>query len=318
MVSITYNNYEPKRLDMFLQQTYPVLSTGKLNKYLRENKIKLNGKKMPLSTRVKKGDAIKLFINDDLLVQQEYQYDFLYAKDILTVVFEDDDLLIADKPSGIIVVDPSEKEKDTLIHRALKYLYNKGEYDPESEFTPCLCHRLDTGTSGLTIIAKTVQAQEFIKGLFGTNNFKKEYLCVTFNIPDPKKATLRGFHVKNAELGIVKIVDTAPKNSEKPVETRYEVIATSGVLALCKVRLITGRTHQIRAHFESINCPVLGDSKYGNNQANRQRKLRYQALSAWQISFPNIKDDVFDKYSKMVITAEKPWYYQQILDGILY
>ena len=103
----------------------------------------------------------------------------------------------------------------------------------------------------------------------------------------------------------------------KEVETRYETIAVSGRLALLKVQLITGRTHQIRAHMASIGCPILGDSKYGNNTANRELKLKYQALCAWELTMPRFNQPDFEFLSGKTFRAPKPWYYSQVLDGTL-
>ena len=116
--------------------------------------------------------------------------------------------------------------------------------------------------------------------------------------------------------GIVKIVEDKQPGA-KEVETRYETIAVSGRLALLKVRLITGRTHQIRAHMASIGCPILGDSKYGNNSANRELKLKYQALCAWELTMPRFTQPDFAFLSGKTFHAPKPWYYQQVLDGTL-
>ena len=133
----------------------------------------------------------------------------------------------------------------------------------------------------------------------------------------PPDATLGGYLLKDADRGIVKIVEDKQPGA-KEVETRYETIAVSGRLALLKVKLITGRTHQIRAHMASIGCPILGDSKYGNNSANRELKLKYQALCAWELAFPKkINDPQFAALAGKVFRAPKPWYYQQVLDGTL-
>ena len=145
---------------------------------------------------------------------------------------------------------------------------------------------------------------------------KKTYLCVTFGRPVPPDGTLGSYLLKDADRGIVKIVpDKQP--GAKDVETQYETIAVSGRLALLKVRLITGRTHQIRAHMASIGCPILGDSKYGNNSANRELKLKYQALCAWELTMPRFTQPDFAFLSGKTFHAPKPWYYQQVLDGTL-
>ena len=145
---------------------------------------------------------------------------------------------------------------------------------------------------------------------------KKTYLCVTFGRPTPPDATLGGYLLKDADRGIVKIVEDKQPGA-KDVETRYETIAVSGRLALLKVQLITGRTHQIRAHMASIGCPILGDSKYGNNTANRELKLKYQALCAWELTMPHFNQPDFEFLSGKTFHAPKPWYYQQVLDRTL-
>ena len=207
-------------------------------------------------------------------------------------------------------------EDDTLLNRALLYLNKQGEYKENDLYTPALCHRLDTGTSGLVIIAKTPEAEELFLSAIKNREVQKTYLCVTFGRPMPPDATLGGYLLKDADRGIVKIVEDKQPGA-KEVETRYETIAVSGRLALLKVQLITGRTHQIRAHMASIGCPILGDSKYGNNSANRELKLKYQALCAWELTMPRFTQPDFAFLSGKTFHAPKPWYYQQILDGTL-
>ena len=287
----------PTRLDNYLMQQFPALNPGRLNKALRENKIKLNGKKQPLSTRVMAGDEIKLFILDDVL-DADKRVDgpaWKNARGPAQVVYDCPQILIVNKPAGLAVDGPDD---DTLLNRALLYLNQQGEYKENDVYTPALCHRLDTGTSGLVIIAKTPEAEELFLAAIKSREVKKTYLCVTFGRPTPPDATLGGYLLKD-------------------VETRYETIAVSGRLALLKVQLITGRTHQIRAHMASIGCPILGDSKYGNNTANRELKLKYQALCAWELTMPHFNQPDFEFLSGKTFHAPKPWYYQQVLDGTL-
>ena len=305
----------PTRLDNYLTQQYPALTPGRLNKALRENKIKLNGKKQPLSTRVMAGDEIKLFILDDVL-DADRRVDGPAWKNARTpaqVVYDCPQILIVNKPAGVAVDGP---EDDTLLNRALLYLNKQGEYKENDLYTPALCHRLDTGTSGLVIIAKTPEAEELFLSAIKNREVQKTYLCVTFGRPMPPDATLGGYLLKDADRGIVKIVEDKQPGA-KEVETRYETIAVSGRLALLKVQLITGRTHQIRAHMASIGCPILGDSKYGNNSANRELKLKYQALCAWELTMPRFTQPDFAFLSGKTFHAPKPWYYQQVLDGTL-
>ena len=270
----------PTRLDNYLTQQYPALTPGRLNKALRENKIKLNGKKQPLSTRVMAGDEIKLFILDDVLDADRRVEGPAWknARTPAQVVYDCPQILIVNKPAGVAVDGP---EDDTLLNRALLYLNKQGEYKENDLYTPALCHRLDTGTSGLVIIAKTPEAEELFLSAIKNREVQKTYLCVTFGRPVPPDATLGGYLLKDADRGI------------------------------------TGRTHQIRAHMASIGCPILGDSKYGNNSANRELKLKYQALCAWELTMPRFTQPDFAFLSGKTFHAPKPWYYQQVLDGTL-
>lgn len=300
------------RLDAYILKNYPNLNGSLLNKYLRENKIKVNGQKIALSEKVKFKDVINLY----LPYQTKPEFPFLAAKPIFDIVHECDNLIIANKPAGVITEDESGKIADTFINRALLYMFNKGVYKPENSlFTPCLCHRLDTGTSGLVLIAKTDEAFQELLLLIKNHKIEKEYVCVTFGRPTPPAARLKGYLTKDSEEGFVKVYPTNKPNS-KEIITEYKTISTSGPLALLSVKLITGRTHQIRAHLASIDCPILGDSKYGNNSANRQYKLKYQALCAYSLKFSSL-DGILSNISGEVFCAEKPWYFEQIIDNTL-
>ena len=302
----------PVRLDKYLMEQFPALGLGRLNKALRENKIKLNGKKQPLATRVQNGDVIRVYLLDDQLgLTSQEGPEFLQARAPAEFIYENDDLIVANKPAGIPV---DGDESDTLLNRVLRRLYEEKRWDAAHE--PRLCHRLDTGTSGLVIIAKTPEAEELFLSAIKNREVQKTYLCVTFGRPMPPDATLGGYLLKDADRGIVKIVEDKQPGA-KEVETRYETIAVSGRLALLKVQLITGRTHQIRAHMASIGCPILGDSKYGNNSANRELKLKYQALCAWELTMPRFTQPDFAFLSGKTFHAPKPWYYQQVLNGTL-
>ena len=316
MEVIRVNSLLPIRLDKYLMQQYPVLTQGRLNKALRENKIKLNEKKQPLSTRVQAGDEIKLFLLPDQLSAAPLVEGpaFLQAKYPAKVVYENEQLLIADKPAGLPVID--EKDPDTLIHRVQLYLYQKGEYRPGQGFAPALCHRLDTGTSGLVLVAKTEQALTDLTELIRTRRLKKEYLCVTFGRPEPPAATLTGWLKKDAAKGQVAVLDH-PAADAVTIETRYETMSVSGRLALLRVELVTGRTHQIRAHLASIGCPILGDGKYGQNAVNRQLHFKYQALCAWRLTFPSDCPPSLSSVNGKSFTLEKPWYCRQLLNGEL-
>lgn len=289
----------PVRLDRYLLRQFPALSAGALHKALRENKLKVNGKKQPLNTLVQSGDVIRLYLPEEQLSPAA---EFLY---------EDDDLIVALKPAGIAV----EGEGDTLLARVCTALERAGRLDPAAP--PVLCHRLDTGTSGLVLLAKTPAAEAFLTAAIKARTIGKHYLCVTFGRPQPPAATLQGYLRKNADAGTVRVLDR-PAPGAKEIITKYETLAVSGRLALLKVDLVTGRTHQIRAHMASIGCPILGDGKYGNNAANREYHFKYQALCAWELAMPaQIDDPQFAYLAGKVFRAPEPWYCGQVRDGIL-
>lgn len=291
----------PVRLDKYLMEQFPALGLGRLNKALRENKIKLNGKKQPLSTRVQNGDIIRLFLKDEQLENRPIP--------AAEFVYEDEDIIVANKPAGIEVDGP---EADTLIKRVQRKL--------EEEKQPghaVLCHRLDTGTSGLVLLAKNKAAEQFLTAAIKAREIEKRYLCVTFGRPQPPAALMHDYLIKDAERGIVRIT-SSPAGGAKEIITGYETLAVSGRLALLEVELVTGRTHQIRAHLAHIGCPILGDSKYGNNAANRELHFKYQALCAWELRFPaQIPDQRFAHLAGRVFHAQKPWYCGQVTDGTL-
>lgn len=291
----------PVRLDKYLMEQFPALGVGRLNKALRENKIKLNGKKQPLSTRVQNGDIVRLFLNDDALEKR--------ALPAAMLVYEDDDILVVNKPAGVEVDGPAD---DTLLKRVCATLAERG-----GASQAVLCHRLDAGTSGLILLARNAAAEQFLTEAIRQRQIQKRYLCVTFGRPQPPAALLHDYLSKDAERGVVRIL-SAPAPGAKEILTGYETLAVNGRLALLQVDLITGRTHQIRAHLAHIGCPILGDSKYGNNAANRELHFKYQALCAWELRFPaQIEDARFSRLAGRVFHAEKPWYCRQLLDGIL-
>ena len=303
------------RLDAFLHRAEPSLTVGALHRYLRENKIKVNGKRLPLSARLAAGDVVRLYLPGQPAQGEGPAY--LAAKPYFTPVYEDAQVLVAQKPAGLLVQDEAGAQADTLLNRARRYLYEKGELAANAPWLPQLCHRLDTGTSGLVILAKTPAALAQMTELIRTRAVQKEYLCVTVGAPARPQAELRGFLVKNAKRGTVRVTAAAQRGA-KEIITRYETLCKSGALALLRVQLVTGRTHQIRAHLASIGCPVLGDSKYGNTQANRAWHFKYQALCAYSLRFPVMeKESPCAGLSGKTLFAEEPWYAAQIKNGTL-
>lgn len=287
---IIEKNDSGQRLDKFISKAVPLLPQGLMYKYIRLKRIKLNGKRCEISTRLNVGDVLQMYINDEFF-ESETELEFLSAKPDIDVVYEDENVLLVNKKVGLVVHEDDENTKDTLINRITHYLYKKGEYDPEKEmsFAPALCNRLDRNTSGIVICAKNAESLRLLNRIVKERELIKNYLCVTLGEPSPKEATLTAYLQKNEATKTVRVSDKkTPEN--KTIVTYYKVLKTKGELSLCEIDLITGRTHQIRAHMAYIGHPLLGDGKYGSEKINRSYGVKTQALCAYKLTF-NFKTD---------------------------
>ena len=286
MKEFTINkNDSGQRVDKFLQKAVPLLPQSLMYKYIRMKRIKLNGKRCEISTRLSQGDIMQLYINDEFF-EADSQKEFLIAPPVLNIVYEDENIILLDKKNGLVVHEDDEKTADTLINRLLHYLYDKGEYDPDNEnsFTPALCNRLDRNTGGIVIAAKNAESLRILNQKIKDRELEKKYLCVTVGVPPKKQDTLTAYLEKNSDENTVRVYNSK-KGNAKTIITSYKVLKTDKKLSLVEVKLETGRTHQIRAHFAHIGCPLLGDGKYGINQINREYKIKTQALYSYKLKF---------------------------------
>ncbi len=274
-----------QRVDKFIGKAVPKLPQSLMYKYIRIKRIKLNHSRCEISTRLQEGDILELYINDEFF-EAPSENDFLLVSSKIEPVYEDENILIVDKPCGLVVHEDDENTIDTLINRIKKYLYEKGEYLPENEasFAPSLCNRLDRNTEGLVICAKNAESLRILNLAVKERRMKKKYLCAVVGEPKPHEAVIRAYLIKNESENTVRIYDK-PVNNAKEIITGYRVLSTNGDLSLCEIDLITGRTHQIRAHMAYIGHPVLGDGKYGLGEINRKYSVKTQALQAHSLKF---------------------------------
>lgn len=272
-----------QRLDKFLEKAVPLLPKSLMYKYIRLKRIKLNGGRTEFNAILKEGSLLELYINDEFFSENEELY-FLSAPDKISIVYEDENILIANKPSGLIVHENSGESIDTLINRIKHYLYNKGQYDPEKEnsFSPSLCNRIDRNTEGLVIAAKNAESLKILNDKIKYREIDKKYLCIVFGRLPKKEDTLKAFLTKKADKNIVDVSDLS---GEKTILTKYRVLKEAGSLSLLEIELLTGRTHQIRAHMAHIGHPLLGDSKYGIGRNSEKYGFRFQALAAYSLRF---------------------------------
>ena len=275
-----------QRLDKFLTKSLPNLPQALLYKYIRTKRIKRNGKRAQISDRLQAGDTLDLYINDEFFVKPRPQYDFMRAAKTIDILYEDENLLLLNKKVGLLSHPDETEYNDTLITRVKRYLYEKGEYDPESEqsFTPSLVNRIDRNTCGIVMAAKNAEALRLLNRIVKSRQLHKMYLCVVHGSPPKKADTLEGYLRKDEAKNKV-FVSQSPAPDAKEIRTRYRVLDSYKGLSLLEIELLTGRTHQIRAHLASIGCPLLGDGKYGTNERNKPFGYKKQFLCSYKLTF---------------------------------
>lgn len=290
MTEITIRkNDAGQRADRFLSKAYPNLKSSLVCKLMRKKRIKLNGAKAEPNVILKEGDVFRFYLSDELLAKEplKSKADFRGISAEINVIYEDENILLIDKPAGLVVHEDNDNSSDTLINRVLSYLYNKGEFDPEREnsFTPALVNRIDRNTSGIVIAAKNAESLRILNQKVRDREIQKLYLCAVSGTPEPREATLTAYLKKLSDENRVIISDTPRSGGYLTIKTKYRVLESRGELSLVEVDLLTGRTHQIRAHFAHIGHALLGDGKYGDNVYNKRYHAKTQALCAYKLVF---------------------------------
>lgn len=287
---IIEKNDAGQRLDKFLFKRFPTLPKSMAYMYIRKKCIKVNGRKPDIEQKLNQGDVIRLYIKDEFFNAQKSRphYDFLKAPKSLNIVYEDKNLIIIDKPQGLIVHPDSSYHFDSLVSRLKHYLYDKGEYDPQQEqsFAPALANRIDRNTGGLVIGAKNAEALRELNLKIKRREIQKLYLCIAHGHLKSKEGTLVSYITKNENKNKVTLSDN-PSPGSKQAVTKYRVVNTTERLkdaSLLEIELITGRTHQIRAQLSGIGHPLCGDIKYGKKE-HRITEFKYQALYAYALKF---------------------------------
>ncbi|KNF10156.1 23S RNA-specific pseudouridylate synthase [Gottschalkia purinilytica] len=290
-------NEHNQRIDRFLKKYLSNANKSFIYKMLRKKRIKLNGKKANPEDIVVEGDKINLYLSEETIDKFKKNEKEIIKNIRLDIIYEDDNIILINKPKGMLSHSTEKDYKESnIVDQLVGYLYAKGEYVPrlEKTFTPSICNRLDRNTSGLIIGAKNFTSLQLINKSIKEGNIKKYYKCIVKGNMT-KNLKLKGYLKKNEKDNKVVVTKKSEKDS-KEINTDIKVLKTNGEYTLLEIDLITGRTHQIRAHLSSIGHPIIGDTKYGNVKLNRELKEKYklkdQFLHAYKIVFNGLEKEL--------------------------
>lgn len=284
---VVKKNDANQRLDKFLLKKFKTMPKKMAYMYIRKKCVKVNGKKATPEVMLKENDLLTFYIKDEFFDNiQEENYEFLKAPKNLKIIYEDENIILLDKKPGVIVHQDKSYHFDCLLLRLQHYLYDNGEYNPKEEncFAPALVNRIDRNTGGIVIGAKNAESLRILNQKMKDRELHKFYLCLLINKPKKDNAILSDYLIKNEKTNKVTVLSNE-KQGAKKILTKYSVLETNNNLTLCEVELLTGRTHQIRAHMSSIGCPILGDNKYGNKKLNQKYSLSKQCLYSYKLAF---------------------------------
>lgn len=292
MKQFTINNNEAgQRFDKYLAKLLREAPKSFLYKMLRKKNITLNGKKASGNEKLHTGDEVRVFLSDETYQKFSGAQPAPRAKTQLDILYEDRNILLINKPAGMLS-QPDDSRDPSLVEYITGYLLDSGSIREEElgTFRPSVCNRLDKNTSGIVAAGKSLPGLQTLSELFHDRRIHKDYLCIVKGVLKEKKH-ISGYLKKDPEQNKVKIYKKAEKDAQ-PIETIYTPLGDNGKVTLLKVRLLTGRTHQIRAHLAAEGYPLMGDSKYGsrsfNNSCREKYGLSHQLLHGFCLTFPEI------------------------------
>ena len=297
-----------QRLDRFLGKSLPLLPPALLQKYIRIKRVKCNGQRCQRDQRLREGDVLQLYINDEFFDQPREDNAFLSVfRPRLEIVYEDENLMLLDKRPGLLCHADEHEKVNTLITHIQAYLYQKKEWNPRDEhaFAPALCNRIDRNTGGIVMAAKNAETLRVLNQKIRDREIAKYYLAVIHGRMSPPQGKLEGFLLKDEDKAQVKVY-SRPVPGGKSAATLYKTLTVNRGLSLVECELLTGRTHQIRAQFAAACHPLLGDGKYGRERDNKQYGRSFQALYSYKLEFTFPTDAGILEYLRgRVFTVEK-------------
>lgn len=310
MRELVISKYEAgQRFDKFLAKYMELAPKSFFYKMMRKKNITLNGKKAAGNEKLEKGDTVKLFLSEETIEGfREKKKRAVHTGAKLDILYEDEQVMLINKPAGMLS-QKAEKGDISMVEHLISHLLDTGEVTEEmlKTFRPSLCNRLDRNTSGIVAAGKTLQGLQMLSGLFKERTLHKYYLCIVKGVIKEEQ-DVRGWLLKNEKTNQVRIFKSETKDA-RPIHTKYRPLADNGQETLLEIELLTGRTHQIRAHLSYMGHPIFGDPKYGDAVLNKKLTSGYglhmQLLHAWHLVFPELSGD-FEGLSGKSIYAPAP------------
>jgi 23S rRNA pseudouridine955/2504/2580 synthase len=279
-----------QRIDKFLRKYLPKASLGFIYKMIRKKNIKVNGGRIDNDYMLQDGDMVQLYLSEETIEGFSEKKEVKTVRMSFKVVYEDENILLVNKPFGLLVHGDSREKKNTLINQVMSYLHAKGEYDPRDEktFVPASVNRLDRNTSGIVIFAKNYETVQNLNKMIREKEYIRKYYLTIVKGSVRKGQELKGYLTKDEDRNRVRLAAREDEDA-KEIHTIYKPLKRTDEFSLLEVEIITGRTHQIRLHLSSIGHPIIGDSKYGNPRINQMMKKEFgldtQFLHAYKIFF---------------------------------
>lgn len=293
-------NDSGQRFDKFLQKYLKEASKSFLFKMLRKKNITLNGKKAQGNEMLSEGDIVTVFFSDETFEKfRGIQRTFRYPTTKLDILYEDNEIALINKPVGMLS-QKAENKDSTLVEYFLGYLQDSGSWQIGGSFTPGVCNRLDRNTSGIVIAGKSLLGLQKMSELLKKRAIDKYYITIVEGVMK-ESSMIRGYLSKDRKENKVTIYEEAASDRHY-VETGYEPLTDNGEYTLLRVKLITGKTHQIRSHLSSIGHPLMADVKYGGKKVDGVRNF---FLHAEELRFPSLEEP-FNGVSERKIRAPLP------------
>lgn len=298
-------NEAGQRIDKFVRKWLKDVPLSAIFKAFRKGDIKVNGKKAKEKYSLLEGDVIETYYINSKPKKKE----FVRIDNNFKVTYEDENMLILEKWPGVLVHSNSEAGEPTLTDYVLSYLYDKGDYEPEKEvtFTPAPCNRLDRNTSGIVLFGKNFEALKLLNEMIRERKVKKYYTALVKG--KLKDNIYEGYIYKNEDANISTVFNSEKPNTKK-IAMEVKTIQTCGSFSLIEIELITGRSHQLRAHLSHLNHPIVGDNKYGdkklNSFFNNKYGLSYQFLYAYKLIFKNCPEKLNYMENKTIAESLPP------------